>query len=77
MFERRDERVGCRLTKTANAAAPTTSPRASAEVLLGSVLQRVVAELNNTTRQEDREKHVWLFNRIAPRLGISQKWDSA
>jgi hypothetical protein len=41
------------------------------------VLQRVVAELNNATRPEDREKHVWLFNRIAPRLGISEKWDSA
>jgi len=72
-----DMELVARLTKTANAGCSDTSPRASAEVLLGSVLQRVVAELNNTTRQEDREKHVWLFNRIAPRLGISQKWDSA
>jgi hypothetical protein len=59
-----------RLSAVANEAVPTEPPRAPADVLLGGVLQRVAAELGSASRTKDREKHIWLYNRIAPRLGI-------
>jgi hypothetical protein len=62
-----------RISAIANAAVPTAAPRAAAELLLGGVLQRVVAELGEASRTKDREKHIWLFNRIAPRLGIEHR----
>lgn len=62
-----------RISAITNAATPTATPRASAEILLSAVLQRVAAELNMVSRTKDREKHIWLFNRIAPRLGIAHR----
>lgn len=62
-----------RISAIADAAVPAVPPRASAELLLGGVLQRVAAELGTASRTKDREKHIWLYNRIAPRLGIEHR----
>lgn len=67
-----DSALIARFNDLANAAIPPVPPRVTSELALSAVLQRVAAELKNASRPKDREKHIWLFNRIAPRLGLGQ-----
>jgi hypothetical protein len=68
-----DSALIARFNEGANTTIPPVPARVTSELLLSAVLQRVEGELKKASRPKDREKHVWLFNRIAPRLGLARR----